>query len=195
MFCWKKFHVLVIYVHFVFQKLGPRENLKNFQCFAGLFFLLLFFDCLVCFFFILLKKIFFVFVPRGKSSVSSLGCFCCCCFFLNFLLGCLLYSGCSFTCSGFTNVGFKRVLGRQTLRARLCCRKISDSIFWLYYFTPRWLAGAMPCQRKSKRNIQKEKIKTDKRRKHFFHTFLYLLGEWTNQRYVPRHSVVPKNTR
>ena len=47
-------------------------------------------------------------------------------------------------------------------------------------------------QRKSKRNIQKEKIETDKRRKHFFHTFLYLLGEWTNQRYVPRRSVVPK---
>ena len=47
-------------------------------------------------------------------------------------------------------------------------------------------------QRKSKRNIQKEKIGTDRRRKHFFHTFLYLLGEWTNQRYVPRHSVVPK---
>ena len=47
-------------------------------------------------------------------------------------------------------------------------------------------------QRKSKRNIQKEKIETDKRRKHFFHTFLYLLGEWTNQRYVPRRSVVLK---
>ena len=43
--------------------------------------------------------------------------------------------------------------------------------------------------------MQKEKIETDKRRKHFFHTFLYLLGEWTNQRYVPRRSVVPKNTR
>ena len=40
--------------------------------------------------------------------------------------------------------------------------------------------------------MQKEKIETDKRRKHFFNTFLYLLGEWTNQRYVPRHSVVPK---
>ena len=25
----------------------------------------------------------------------------------------------------------------QGLRARLCCRKISDSIFWLYYFPPR----------------------------------------------------------
>ena len=47
-------------------------------------------------------------------------------------------------------------------------------------------------QRRSKRNIQKEKIETDKRRKHFFHTFLYLLGEWTNQRYVPRRRVVLK---
>ena len=47
-------------------------------------------------------------------------------------------------------------------------------------------------QRKSKRNIQKEKIETDKRRKHFFHTFLYLLGEWTNQRYVLGRNVVPK---
>ena len=40
--------------------------------------------------------------------------------------------------------------------------------------------------------MQKEKIETDKTRKHFFHTFLYLLGEWTNQRYVPKHSVVSK---
>ena len=30
------------------------------------------------------------------------------------------------------------------------------------------------------------------RRKHFFHTFLYLLGEWTNRRYVLWRSVVPK---
>ena len=51
--------------------------------------------------------------------------------------------------------------------------------------------NALP-KEKSQRNIHKEKIETDKRRKHFFHTFLYLLGEWTNQRYVPRHSVVPK---
>ena len=57
-----------------------------------------------------------------------------------------------------------------------------------------WLEQSL-AQRKFKRNIQKEKIETDKRRKHFFHTFLYLLGEWTNQRYVSRHSVVPKNTR
>ena len=51
----------------------------------------------------------------------------------------------------------------------------------------------MPCPKKvPKRNIQKEKIETDKRRKYFFHTFLYLLGEWINQRYVPRRSVVPQ---
>ena len=89
-------------------------------------------------------------------------------------------------------MGFKRFCEGQWLRARLCCRKISDSIFWLYYFTPRWLAGAMPCPKKVQKKYTKEKIETDKRRKHFFHTFLYLLGEWTNQRYVPRRSVVPK---
>ena len=86
----------------------------------------------------------------------------------------------------------KGIYEGQWLRARLCCRKISDSIFWLYYFTHvDWLAQCL-AQRKSKRNIHKEKIETDKRRKHFFHTFLYLLGEWTNQRYVPRRSVVSK---
>ena len=50
----------------------------------------------------------------------------------------------------------------------------------------------MPCPKKVQKKYKKGKIETDKRRKHFFHTFLYLLGEWTNQRYVPRHSVVPK---
>ena len=48
-------------------------------------------------------------------------------------------------------------------------------------------------QWRSIRNIKKEKIGTDKRRKRFFQTFLYLPGEWTNQHYVPRHSVVPKH--
>ena len=51
----------------------------------------------------------------------------------------------------------------------------------------------MPCPKKvPKETYKREKIEIDKRRKHFFHIFLYLLGEWTNQRYVPRHSVVPK---
>ena len=140
----KKFHVLGIFVYFAFfLKLGPRENLKISQCFAVFLFVCLF----VCFF-----------VPRGKSSVSSLGCFCCFFSFLNFLLGCLLYSGCSsFTCSGFTNVEFKRGFEGQGLRARLCCRKISDSIFWLYYFTTRWLTGTMPCPKKVQKKYTKRK--------------------------------------
>ena len=50
----------------------------------------------------------------------------------------------------------------------------------------------MPCPKKVQKKYKKGKIETDKRRKHFFYTFLYLLGEWTNQCYVPRHSVVSK---
>ena len=46
-----------------------------------------------------------------------------------------------------------------------------------------------------KRNIQKEKIEIDKRRKHFFYAFLYLLGEGTNRRYVPRRKRGAQNTR
>ena len=45
----------------------------------------------------------------------------------------------------------------QGLRARLCCRKISDSIFWLHCFTSRWLAGAMPCQKKVPKEMYKKK--------------------------------------
>ena len=89
-------------------------------------------------------------------------------------------------------MGFEGFYEGQWLRARLCCRKISDSIFWLYYFTPRWLAGAMPCPKKVQKKYKKGKIETDRRWKHFFYTFLYLLGEWTNQCYVPKHSVVSK---
>ena len=80
----------------------------------------------------------------------------------------------------------------QGLRARLCCRKISDSIFWLLFHpTLTSRRNALP-QESPKRNIQKEKIETDKRWKCFFHTFLYLLGEGTDRRFVPRRSVVPK---
>ena len=50
----------------------------------------------------------------------------------------------------------------------------------------------MPCPKKVQKKYTKRKDRNNKRRKHFFHTFLYLLGEWTNQRYVPRHSVEPK---
>ena len=77
------------------------------------------------------------FVPRGKSSVSSLGCFCCF-FFLNFLFCWDVFF--------ILGVHHSRVRGSlmwnlkafegQGLRARLCCRKISDSISWLHCFTP-----------------------------------------------------------
>ena len=61
----------------------------------------------------------------------------------------------------------------------------------LFYPTLTGWRNALP-KESPKRNVQKEKIETDKRRKHFFHTFLYLPDEGTNQRYVPRRSVVPK---
>ena len=57
---------------------------------------------------------------------------------------------------------------------------------WLYilvisYLTPppRCLVGVMPCPRKSQKNYTKEKTATDKRRRRFFYTFLYLLGSTT----------------
>ena len=82
----------------------------------------------------------------------------------------------------------------QGLRARLCCRKISDSIFWftLFHSTLTSRCNALPQRKVPKEIYKKKRIETDKRRKHFFHTFLYLLGEGTNRRYVPRRSVVPK---
>ena len=64
--------------------------------------------------------------------------------------------------------GVWRFLGSQWLRARLCCRKISDSIFWLYYFTPRWLAGAMPCPKK----VHKKYIQRKDRNRQETKTFL-----------------------
>ena len=58
-----------------------------------------------------------------------------------------------------TFVEFEGFYEGQALRARLCRRKISDSIFWLYYFTPRWLAGAMPCPKKVQKKYTKGKDK------------------------------------
>ena len=52
-------------------------------------------------------------------------------------------------------VGFESVYEGQWLRARLCCRKLSDSILWLFCFTPRWLAGAMPCPKKAQKKYKK----------------------------------------
>ena len=61
----------------------------------------------------------------------------------------------------------------------------------LFYPTLIGRRNALP-KESPKRNAQKEKIETYKRRKHFFYTFLYLLGEGTNKRYVSGRSVVPK---
>ena len=84
----------------------------------------------------------------------------------------------------------------QGLRARLCCRRYLTPYFG-YTVSPHvdWPAQCL-AQRKSQKGYTKRKDrKKDKRRKHFFYTFLYLLGEGTNQHYVPRRSVVPQNTR
>ena len=83
-------------------------------------------------------------------------------------------------------MGFEGFEG-QGLRARLCCRRHLTPYFG-YITLPHvdWPAQCL-AQRKPKRNIQKEKIEIDKRRKHFFYTFLYLLCEGPNRRYCPKH--------
>ena len=62
-----------------------------------------------------------------------------------------------FSIKSWKGCGVWRFLGGQGLRAILCCRKISDSIFWLYHFTPCWLAGAMPCPKKVRKKYAKRK--------------------------------------
>ena len=74
--------------------------------------------------------------------------------------------------------------------ARLCCRRYLT----LIYLTLTRRRNAL-LKEGPQRNIQKEKIEIDKRRKHFFYTFLYLLGEGTNRRYVPRRRRGTQNTR
>ena len=51
--------------------------------------------------------------------------------------------------------------------------------FGYFILPPHWLVGVMPCPRKSQKNYTKEKTATDKRRRCFFYTFLYLLGSTT----------------
>ena len=58
-----------------------------------------------------------------------------------------------------TNVEFEGFYEGQWLRARLCCRKMSDSIFWLYYIILPHVDWPVQClaQRRSKRNIKRER--------------------------------------
>ena len=83
------------------------------------------------------------------------------------------------------------------LRAKLCCRKISDSIFWLYYFTPRWLAGGMPCPKKVQKKYAKGKDKKQIRDENisFILSFIYLVNGQTNATsqniaWCPEHQTV-----
>ena len=82
--------------------------------------------------------VFFCFVlPRRKSSVSSLGCFCWFFLFKNFCWNVFfILSVHHLRVRGSPMWNLKAFEG-QGLRAKPCCRKISDSIFWLHSFTPR----------------------------------------------------------
>ena len=53
-----------------------------------------------------------------------------------------------------------RLLKVTRQRARLCCRSISDSIFWLFYFTPKLVSWCNTLPKKvPKRIIQKKRQK------------------------------------
>ena len=105
-------------------------------------------------------------------------------FYLSFLLGKALLIfilwGLKVFSVEVTNVGFEGILGGQWLRARLCCHKISDSIFWLYYFTPRWLAGAMPCPKKVQKKYTKRKDRNRQETKTFL-SYFPLFTWWIDQ--------------
>ena len=51
--------------------------------------------------------------------------------------------------------------------------------FGYFILPPRWIVDVTPCPRKFQKNYTKEKTVTDKRRRRFFYTFLYLLGSTT----------------
>ena len=79
---------LVFTSNFVFQKLVRRDHLKIFLGVSLAVVVVFRFFCFFFLFFFFCTFFFcFVFVPRGKSSVSSLGCSCCFFFFLKFLVG------------------------------------------------------------------------------------------------------------
>ena len=68
----------------------------------------------------------------------------------------------------------------QEQRAKLCSSLISDSIFWLFYFPPTLASRCNALPKKAPKELYtKIKTATDKRRRRFFDTFLYLLGSTT----------------
>ena len=56
--------------HIVFQKLGPRENLKIFQCFAGFFVVVVVVRFFFCFFFFRSFFFCFLFLCHVESRLS-----------------------------------------------------------------------------------------------------------------------------
>ena len=93
--------------------------------------------------------------------------------------------------------GVWRFLGSQVLRARLCCRKISDSIFWLFCFTPRWLGRCNALSKEGPQEIYKGKDRNRQETKNFSFilSFIYLVNGLTNATskdiaWCPKHQIV-----
>ena len=107
------------------------------------------------------------FVPRGRLSVSSLGCFCCCCFLNLFCWDSFYILGVQQSLRGRQCGVCVAVLSGAKGQGCVAVRYITP-YFGCIILPPRWLVGGMPCPRKSQKNYTKEKIETDKRRKCFF---------------------------
>ena len=97
----------------------------------------------------------------------------------------------------FYGVGFKGFYEGQWLRARLCCRKISDSIFWLFCFTPRWLGWCNALPKEGPQEIYKGKDRNRQETKNFSFilSFIYLVNGLTNATskdiaWCPKHQIV-----
>ena len=87
--------------------------------------------------------------------------------------------------------------GSQWPRARLCCRKISDSKPRPHYFTPRWPAGAMPRPKKVQKKYTKRKDRNRQETKTllpYFPLFTWWMDEPTlrpkTQRGAQKHQTV-----
>ena len=100
-------------------------------------------------------------------------------------------------CDSLKVVGFKDFYGSQWLRARLCCRKISDSIFWLFCFTPRWLGRCNALPKEGPQEIYKGKYRNRQETKNFSFilSFIYLVNGLTNATskdiaWCPKHQIV-----